>query len=474
MLDRARARDATWDGRFYTGVLTTGIYCLPSCPARDPKPENVRFFASTTEARDAGLRPCKRCRPDAFARDRDPDVDLVRSLVHQVRRDPGAVRSVAELCRRVDRGSSRLHELFRTHLHRSPGRFLSDCRIEAARRGLAESDDRVTDLAFSVGFESLSAFHDAFRRREHCAPGALRAFTRGAELELELPNDFRIDDTLAFVGRHAESPTEDVDSGGFRRALWLDDRPRVVRVEVQPGMARIEALPDVSPSTRLAALDAVRRLLGLVVDPSGFERALDSSDERARLVGDGRGLRIPQTPSVFEAVVWSLVGQQVTVQFAATLRERLVRAVGGAVEDLVAHPRPGDLRDLDVDALRDLQFSRSKAATLLELAAAVAAEDLDLEGLRDGTATDADRVLRSRRGIGPWSSAYVRMRGCAFLDCVPVGDTGLSTALQRHFGLDARPGPDEVRRLLEPFAPYRSLATTHLWRSLATLPGGMA
>src|SRR5215213_6291686 len=132
MLERFHARDRASDGRFLTGVLATGIYCLPSCAARKPLPENVRFFPTEEAARSAGLRPCRRCRPDDFYRACDPDLHLAESLAAQVRRDPAAYPDAARLAAAAGVGGTRLNALIRRHFHTTPAAFLARERAAAA------------------------------------------------------------------------------------------------------------------------------------------------------------------------------------------------------------------------------------------------------------------------------------------------------------------------------------------------------
>ena len=215
----------------------------------------------------------------------------------------------------------------------------------------------------------------------------------------------------------------------------------------------------------------VARMLGLGLDPAPFEQSLSARPEFQALVAPRLGLRIPLTADVWESLVWAILGQQVNLAFAYSLRRRLTELCGGPrVAGLCAHPGPREVAALEPEALTSLQFSRSKAEYLVLAARAVAEGELPLEALPSGTATAAAAQLSGRRGVGPWTTHYVMMRGCGFGDCVPLGDSGLTAALQRHLDLDHRPGVKETAELMAPFAPHRSLATFHLWASLKGVP----
>jgi AraC family transcriptional regulator of adaptative response / DNA-3-methyladenine glycosylase II len=205
-------------------------------------------------------------------------------------------------------------------------------------------------------------------------------------------------------------------------------------------------------------------LLGLEQDATAFAR-LARKLGLARLVAGRPGLRIAQTPSVFDGLLWSIIGQQINFAFACVLKRRLVERVGVRLENgLHAPPTPAAIAALDPADLAPLQFSRSKASYLVGAARRIVEGQLDLDSLRTMSATRAERTLLEIRGLGPWSVNYLMMRSLGFPDCVPLGDTGVTSGLQAALKLEERPDIDATRRLMTVFAPYRSLATAHLWQ----------
>jgi AraC family transcriptional regulator, regulatory protein of adaptative response / DNA-3-methyladenine glycosylase II len=470
MLERARARDASWNGRFLTGVLSTGIYCLPSCPARRPNEENVRFFFSEEEARRAGLRPCRRCRPDHFYRQHDPDLERVSVLVERIRRDPSACRDARGLAAAGAMGPTKLSQLFRRHFHTSPAAFLQRARIEAACHRLAGSQARVIEVALEVGYESLSAFHEAFRRATGLCPGDYRRLASGEnEFTLALPRDFLPAPLLGFWGRDPESRCEKVDGRRLAKAVRLAGAPAVLVIEIEADSARcrVESAAVPTPEAMQAAHAIALRLLGLGCEVGPFVRRARNDAHLARLVRARKGLRIPSTADVFEGLTWAVIGQQVNLPFAFALRQRLAELAGDPLGGgLLAHPSAAEVARLDYRDLTRLQFSRRKAEYLIDTARLATAGELPLEELPRWPATTVERRLAGVRGLGRWSTAYIMMRACGFADCVPAGDSGLATALQRLFSLDHRPDADEVAERMNPYSPYRSLATFHLWTGL--------
>jgi AraC family transcriptional regulator of adaptative response / DNA-3-methyladenine glycosylase II len=468
MMERFYASDRSANGQFITGVLTTGIYCLPSCTARKPKPENVRFFAGEDEARGAGLRPCRRCRPNDFYRDYDPDLHLLETLAADVRKRPADFADAGDMVAASGIGATKLHELFRRHHHTTPAAFLARERVAAARRLLRDPAPTSTEVAFAAGFESISAFHENFRRLTGLTPGEYRRLGERPGFTLALPENYLASYTLGMLGRDALSLTERVSGSEAVKAVLLPSGPTRLHLAFRGGAVdvAVRSASPVSPADVREAHRMVVRMLGLAADPAPFERRVEK-DGLARLVAGREGLRITQSPTVFEGLVWSIVGQQVNLAFAYALRRALVETCGlPAGEGMFAHPSPEAVSAVDYDTLTARQYSRRKAEYVVDTARAVATGELPVEGFPEEPATLVERRLLAVRGIGPWSANYVMMRACGFADCVPVGDTGLTMALMRFFGMDHRPGPAETIALMEPFAPFRSLATHHLWMTL--------
>ncbi|HXO21022.1 MAG TPA: Ada metal-binding domain-containing protein [Thermoanaerobaculia bacterium] len=478
MLSRARARDGAYNGRFLTGVLSTGIYCLPSCPARRPNEENVRFFFDESSARAARLRPCRRCRPDLFYRQQDPDLDLATGLAQRVRRDPGAYPEVKSLVATSGVGLTKLNALFRRHYHVTPAAFLQRVRVEEICRALLGGRRRILDLALDAGWDSSSAFHESFRRATAMTPGDYRRLGRGAEFVLDLPAGYRAAAVLRYLARDPESRCERVSPSGLTKAVRLAGQPALLAIDLGEGAARcrVERADGTAaaPPEMAAAHGIALRLLGLTLDPGPFERQVRRTRGARRLIAGREGLRIPLSAEPFEGLAWAIIGQQINLAFATTLRRRFVElcgepAGGGSLGSL-AHPTPEAVARLDVADLTARQFSGRKAEYLIGAAQAIATGELPLASFPERAATEVERRLLAVRGLGPWTAHYVMLRACGFADCLPVGDSGLAAGLTRFFALDHRPGPEETRSLMQPFTPYRSFATAHLWASLGENP----
>jgi 3-methyladenine DNA glycosylase/8-oxoguanine DNA glycosylase len=208
------------------------------------------------------------------------------------------------------------------------------------------------------------------------------------------------------------------------------------------------------------------KILGLLSDVSGFESRAARDAQIANLVGRRRGLRVPLIATGFDALCWAIIGQQISVKFAASLRREIVSLGGKSVEGgMRTHPEPSRIADLSAALLNKRRFSRSKAEYLTGAAREVAEGRLDIEGLAAGSAVSAEKRLKAIHGVGTWTARYVMLRS-GFADSAPVGDAALAAALQRMHALDERPKHEETNRRMEMFSPHRSLATAHLWASL--------
>lgn len=466
MYARVLAGDAAYNGRFFTGVLTTGIYCLPSCKARKPRRENVRFFPSCETARESGLRACKKCHPDDFALGADPVLAAIETLVAEIRATPAAFRDARAIVRRSGFGQTRLFELVRQHYHATPADLLLKARLDVAKQQLSTTRSGLAEIAGDVGFESLSVFHDQFRQHNGLTPTAYRGLATNRSFEITLPKGYPLGYLRRALSRDIHSLTERLSGDDYLGAVRLTSGSAVLSLKLSPDT--VQAGISAGSGFELHAL--VIGLLGLDQDAGAFSR-LAKKLGVGRLVAERTELRISQTPSVFDGVLWSIIGQQINFPFACLLKRRLVERVGTLLfSGLYAPPTPAAVAALEPGDLLPLQFSRQKADYVIATSRLVASGQLDLEGLSAMSATSAERTLLAIRGLGPWSVNYLMMRSLGFADCVPYGDTSVTSSLQALFKLDERPDIDATRRLMSVFSPYRSLATAHLWQLSQPMP----
>jgi AraC family transcriptional regulator of adaptative response / DNA-3-methyladenine glycosylase II len=265
------------------------------------------------------------------------------------------------------------------------------------------------------------------------------------------------------LGRDPHAVTERLVGHDYAAAVQLPSGPCVFHLQLASDLIHVRF----DAAVRRAAFevhDVVVGLAGLEQDAASFAR-LAQRLGFARLVAGRPELRISQTPSVFDGLLWAIIGQQINLPFACLLKRRLIEKTGTPMADgLIAPPTPSAVAALDPAELLPLQFSRQKADYVVSTARLMAEGKLDLETLRGMSATRAERTLLEIRGLGPWSVNYLMMRSLGFSDCVPVGDTGVTSGLLALYNLEERPDVDATRRLMAAFSPYRSLATAHLWQ----------
>ena len=256
---------------------------------------------------------------------------------------------------------------------------------------------------------------------------------------IELPPGYRADLVLRYVGRDSDSLCERVEGNTVYKAD--------LTIKLTKRRANVDG-----------DINVARRLLGLTYDITPFERA------HPDLVRGHEGARLPQTATVWESLMWAIVGQQVNLPFAYRLRRVLVELCGrAAANGLREHPTAAAVARLDYADLTSRQFSRSKAQYVIDTARLIAAGSLPVETFPSLAPEDVETALTAVRGIGAWTANYVMMRGCAFPDCVPAGDSALSASLREYFALDHKVDASETRTLMQRFAPWRSLATYHFW-----------
>ena len=366
--------------------------------------------------------------------------ELAESLVQRLRREPRAYASTQALARHTGIGARMLDALFHEHYHRSAESILQRARVQAGG-----GDD-----ADSLAVHALS--RAAYKRL-----GRSKSFT------LSLPADFHPAIPLRWLGRDVESSTERVDGLSIAKALLLDGTPAVLGIDVG-SVARCTVDRAVSAEGMRAAHAAAIRMLGLGSNPAPFERLVARDPRLRRLIAGRRGLRVPLTSTVFEALLWTIAGQQVNLAFAYRLRRVVIELAGApAGGGFIAHPTAAGVAGLDYDDLTRRQWSRRKAEYVIDVARAIVAGTFDADALLEAPATTVRETLESLRGFGVWSANYVMMRGCGLADCVPLGDSGLTAALECFFSLGHRPDRAETEELMRQFAPYRSLATCHFW-----------
>ncbi|GAA1174547.1 AlkA N-terminal domain-containing protein [Ornithinimicrobium humiphilum] len=490
-----RSKDSRFDGWFVTGVLSTGIYCRPSCPAITPKVVNMRFYPSAAAAQGAGFRACKRCRPDATPGSPEWRTrgDVAARAVRLVADGVVDREGVAGLASRLGYSVRQVERLVAAELGAGPLALARAQRAQTARLLVEGTDLSMADVAFAAGFSSIRSFNDtvravyattprelrtAARRRDGTPPslpgrsgGTVGGGAHPALLHLRLP--FRPPLSAAGLFGHlaaTRAPGVEVwRDDGLERALRLPHGPAVVRLGPPrpddrhvPVVLRLLDVRDLS-----AAIDRCRRLLDLDADPQAVDEHLALDPALRPLVARTPGVRLPGSVDAGELALRAVLGQQVSTVRAGALAAALVAALGeplpaGLVDPggpTSLFPTPEALAGAPDAAYPGMPGARRGA--LRALALALATGDLDLS---PGASWSTARAgLLALPGIGPWTAEIVALRGLGDPDALPVGDVGLRAAA-RAVGLDD--APRALERRAEAWRPWRSYAVQLLWSSL--------
>jgi AraC family transcriptional regulator of adaptative response / DNA-3-methyladenine glycosylase II len=480
-----KARDARFDGCFFTGVTSTGIYCRPVCKVRLPRRENCRFFDHAAQAEQAGFRPCLRCRPELAPNSmrwstQDASSVLARQAVRLLD-EPDAWREgvpvLEQLAARLGVSDRHVRRIFESEFGVSPVQYLQTRRLLTAKQLLADTDLPVTQVALISGYSSVRRFNAAFSGHYGLNPTQLRR--RGSErsgdgitvkLGYRPPYDAgamldffrkRQIEGVEFVSsdRLAMARSFAVDTAGQHLAGWLavEFLPDQHQVLLRLGDSLRGALPLV--------IRRVRAWLDLDADPGSINAVLHE-----RFPG-GDGLRVPGSMSGHELAVRAVLGQQITVAAARTLAQRLVDRFGEPVvtpwpEITRLFPTPAALAAAGGDALGQLGIVKQRQAAIIALSQAVADKRLELHAGADVPATIA--ALKALPGIGDWTAQYIAMRALRWPDAFPAGDVALHKALDV---MQAKNPAREAEAASQAWTPWRSYAVIRAWSAPLPLAG---
>jgi len=461
-----QARDVRSDGRFFTCVKTTGIYCRPICPARPPKLENCIFVPTAAAAQEAGFRPCLRCRPES-----SPDLDAWRGTSATVSRalkmieggalDDGDVASLAE---RLEIGERQLRRLFARHIGAAPVTVAQTRRVLLAKQLIHQTNLPMIDVAMASGFGSVRRFNETFQHLYQRPPSELRqgatANSLPAEISLLLsyrpPYDWatmiRFLEVRAIAGLEVvtkDSYSRVIELGGFTGSITVAHAPKQNSLRVSVRFPQLNLLSVI--------IARIRRMFDLSADPQAIAAVLSADPILAPLVAARPGLRVPGGWDGFEIAVRAILGQQITVRAAIQLASRVVATMGDAVtleQPGLTHafPRPENFKS------DQLKIPRARVAALAGLAAVAKADPHLFDPRRDLEETVTH--LRKLPGIGEWTAQYIAMRVLGESDAFLAGDVGV----QNKFALyGPRLTAPELLLHAERWRPWRAYAVLHLW-----------
>lgn len=450
------SRDPRFDGRFFTAVLTTGIYCRPVCPARRPSAKNVRYYPSAAAAQDAGYRPCLRCRPETARR--LPEWSISSDTVIKGLRliDGGYLNdhTTGELAVRLNICVRHMNRLFHTELGATAHALARVQRLHLAKRLIDESTLSFAQIAMHAGYGSIRRFNTDLKTAFGRPPGDLRrgrisGLAGKGSLSLRLPVrlPYNRDWIFSFLHKRTLKGMESVAGFEYRRRLtrnrdpdlqswlsvrWADDALNVT----VPGNIKVD-LAD--------CLRRVRRLFDLDADSQAVDGQLGRDGLLGPWVASAPGLRVPGAWDGFETAVRAILGQQVSVARATELAAKLIDRYGNG-----SFPSPERLAAVTP---AEIGMPGNRGRAISALAEAVATGRLVLDESADNARLQSE--LCSIPGIGPWTAAYAGMRIAKDPDAFPENDWVVLKMV------DATPA--QVRRRARDWSPWRAYAVMYLW-----------
>lgn len=454
------AKDRRFDGRFYVGVTSTGIYCRCICPARTPKPQNRTFWPSAAAAEAAGFRPCLLCRPERAPGLAPIDAPARLAAAAYARIEAGALeeQGLESLANGLGVTSRHLRRVMNAQFGASPIEIAQTGRLLAARRLLNETALSVTEIAFASGFRSLRRFNATMKDRYGAPPSKMRgrkAIARGETFSVSLSprGDYNIAPTAEFFRTRALHGVEIGGAKTYGRTLKIGEALGWIEIGMGAKGLVLTLSENLAPHLRPLVAN-VRGAFDLDAEMTTVDAALAADPEFAKDIKRERGVRVPGALCGFETSIRAVLGQQVTVQGARTLTERLVAQFGATLERGPeglnrAFPDAASLANAGAAAIAKIGLPMKRAETLHRLAVASTEGKLPLDR---GAIAAGRAALAEISGIGPWTIEYVAMRALGDPDAYPATDIALINALGRK------------GETLEHLKPWRAYAAIRLWR----------
>ncbi len=458
-------RDRRFDGRFFVGVKSTGIYCRPICRSRRPLLKHCEFFRLAAAAEAAGFRPCLRCRPELAPGQAPIDSAdrLTFAAVKQIEAGALTDGNVASLAQSLGVSDRHLRRVLLANLGVTPVQLAQTQRLLLAKQLLTDTSLSMIDVAFASGFSSLRRFNALFRQRYRIAPSRLRAKPSknredtSCSCRLPYRTPFDWDSLLSFFSRRMFAGVEEIENGEYRRTVRIGKHEGWIAVQndAANSMLRLEASVTLLP-VLMDVRARVRRLFDLDADPETIAAHLGD------LVNEHTGLRVPGAFDGFEMAIRAILGQQISVSAASTFAARLTRKFGKSIQT----PFPGlthlaptakALATADAEEFLSLGITRARAKSIQSMAQAVLTGAISLDvAVSIETALNQ---LKALPGIGDWTAHYFAMRIFGWPDAFPHSDLGILKALNTT-------KPREALSRAESWRPWRAYAAMHLWKSL--------
>lgn len=466
------ARDARFDGVFFVGVKSTGIYCRPVCTAKTPGRTRCRFFDSAALAERAGFRPCLRCRPELAPGNAPVENGRTIAQAAAASIEAGALsdgRSLEDLAQDFALSSRQLRRLVQSELGVSPVQLAQTSRLLLAKKLLTETQLSMVQVALAAGFASVRRFNALFQSHYDLTPTSLRRSVKRTDAEgvlrltLAYRPPFAWETLLKFLAVRAIPNVEQVHDSQYSRTVAMGEHHGWLTVAAVPGRSElcVSLAMELAPVLP-AILTRLRNLFDLNARPDVIARHLSLDPHLAPLVKRWPGLRVPGAFDAFELGQRAILGQQVSVRGATTLAGRLAEKFGEPIRTPHAGltrltPTTESIATAARETIADIGLPSARAECLRQFACAIAQGDIDLN---TGFAhAETPSRLLDLPGIGPWTAQYIAMRALRWPDAFPTGDLGLRKAARAL-------ATQSLEQLSEHWRPWRAYAAMYLWQSL--------
>jgi AraC family transcriptional regulator of adaptative response / DNA-3-methyladenine glycosylase II len=481
------SRDARFDGKFYTAVLTTGIFCRPVCPARPPNPENVRYYPSAELAQNSGFRPCKRCFPELAPAPLLPE--KIKRIVQSYYENNN---SIAQCALHQQISERQLQRLFVQYYSLAPSEFFHQQRLLQARKLLTTTKLSMTNIAYAAGFNSVRRFNEVIKVAYDVTPSEIRGKKLTDESK-ELPTNLAASQNtntvtiqlpyrppfdwplmLRFFRHRQICNIEKVTETEYCRSFILDKCYGWFKVSQSSDKLSYKTKNTLQLTVKMndfsclnQVISRVRKMFDLDADMSVIHQQLNSHPVLSGVIKQYPGLRLPSCWNIFEFTIRAILGQQISVKAATTLAQRITEKYGTSVvetnspyTEMTKHfPTPEQLKQVNYEGIG---LTQSRIATLQRWVdyylerPDVFAQSENIETL--------EKTLTQLKGIGPWTVNYIAMRGLSDPDAFPSADLGVIKALTVN---DEKPNNKSILAIAEQWRPWRAYAAIFLWQSLA-------
>ena len=462
------SRDARFDGRFFTAVLTTGIFCRPICPARPPKPENVTYYENAELAQQSGFRPCKRCFPQLA-----PNLPLPRNIKQITQAYYENSYSLQKCAKQLAISERQIRRLFVQYYGLPPSEFFHQQRLLLAHKLLISTSLSITNVAFAAGFNSIRRFNEVIMQAYKTTPSEIRGnkiISSDQPVTIILPYKAPFDWPLmlSFFRSRQMSNIEDITTEHYFRTVDLESCRGWLKVSHHGEKSALNLTVKLTDYSYLHQIIVrVRRMFDLDADMQIIHQHLASHPTLAQVIENFPGLRLPGCWDIFEFSIRAILGQQISVKGATTLAQRIAEKYG---DDVVEIEQSKDIRVkkyfptinalMNVD-YQDIGLTRSRIATLqIWVSYFKENEAIFTQGL---TIEELEQALTQLKGIGPWTVNYIGMRGLSDPDAFPSADLGIIKALTVD---ETKPKNKDILALAENWRPWRAYAAIYLWQSL--------